>query len=372
MRAPDLRATEVGMMMGTPAYMAPEQVQGARDADPRSDVWALGVMMFELIAGRMPFDIQDAPALFVAIATRDAPTLLDVGAEVTPAISRLVERCLRRQPDDRYPTAAELGRDLRHVIDNTEMEPTGRRSLPPNLVGKVPELSLPKSDPLPQIGAPRGSYGSSADVDAGGETELGYATPEAPSLLPSAPSRKMPEAPELEAPAPRASAVKAQPKPAPRPQPIALESDARASSRIATNEALSGVMLAGSSTSKRTAAHGMYAERPTRDVADMAPLVGLAVVGLVAILGTGLLMQLVHRPEGWAIARFLVGPSQTGILAIQGGLALVAMLVGGNYFWRGIRHWRGDLSGGPPNAIVCAVVAAGAFFAAIELVSAAY
>ena len=44
------------MLMGTPAYMAPEQVQGARDADARSDVWGLGVMMFELIAGRLPFD----------------------------------------------------------------------------------------------------------------------------------------------------------------------------------------------------------------------------------------------------------------------------------------------------------------------------
>ena len=156
-RAPDLRATEVGMMMGTPAYMAPEQVQGARDADPRSDVWALGVMMFELMAGRMPFDMQDAPALFVAIATRDAPTLLEVSADVTPAISRLVERCLRRQPNERYPSAAELGRDLRHVMDNTELEPTGKRSLPPGLLSRIPELAIPKMDPLPVVVSPPSS-----------------------------------------------------------------------------------------------------------------------------------------------------------------------------------------------------------------------
>ena len=69
----------------------------------------------------------------------------------------------------------------------------------------------------------------------------------------------------------------------------------------------------------------MYVERPTREVADMGPLVGMAVVGLVAILGTGLLMQLVHRPDGWPVARFLMGPSSTGALVLQGGLGLVAL-----------------------------------------------
>ncbi len=378
-RAPDLRATEVGMMMGTPAYMAPEQIQGARDADPRS-----GVMMFELIAGRMPFDIPDAPALFVAIATRDAPTLLEVGAEVTPAISRLVERCLRRRPDDRYPSAAELGRDLlRHVMDNTELEPTGRRSLPPGLLARVPELSIPKADPLPVVVSPpsastgadaRNQAASSAEpVDPKGATSLGYATPEAPSLAPP-PPREAPDLPPTPArSAPRAAPPTAQPA-QPAPPAAASAPPARsAPSRLAPEAQLPGVGLApGPSAAKRSAARGMYVERPTRDVADMTPLVGLAVVGLVTILGTGLLMQLAHRPEGWPLARFLVGPSAAGALVIHGGLAVIALVVGASYFWRGIRHWRGDLSGGPPNAIVNAVVAAGAFFAAIELFSAAY
>ena len=301
-RAPDLRATEVGMMMGTPAYMAPEQVQGARDADPRSDVWALGVMMFELIAGRMPFDMQDAPALFVAIATKDAPTLLDVGADVTPAISRLVERCLRRRPDDRYPSAAELGRDLRHVMDNTELEATGKRSLPPGLLAMIPDLAIPKAARLPVvILPPSSSQGGSAEPPAGavdpkGATSLGYATPEAPSLPPPAP------------PPPRAAPAAAQPAAEPA-APSAAPSAPKVPSRLAP-EAMAGVMLSAStSTSKRTAERGMYVDRPTRDVADMTPLVGLGVVGLVTILGTGLLMQLAHRPEGWPIGHFLIGPA---------------------------------------------------------------
>ena len=371
-RAPDLRATEVGMMMGTPAYMAPEQVQGARDADPRSDVWALGVMMFELIAGRMPFDLPDAPALFVAIATRDAPSLLEVNADVTPAISRLVGRCLRRLPDERYPSAAELGRDLRHVMNNTDLEPTGKRSLPPGLLGLGTDLSLPKPGLLPRTG-PRDDGGP---VDPKGATSLGYAPPEAPSLIPPPPrvssstsspspspaaSPSMPQAPELPAAAPRA------PRAAPVQPPL------KAPVRLAPEASMSGVMLAaGKSTSKRIAERGMYVERPTRDVADMKPIVAVGVVGLVAILGTGLLMQLAHRTEGWPIARFAIGPSAMGALVLHGGLGLVALVVGVSYFWRGVRHWRGDLSGGPPSAIINAVVAAGAFFAAIELVTAAY
>src|SRR4051812_31262902 len=141
--APDLRATEAGVMMGTPAYMPPEQVQGARDADSRSDVWALGVMLFEVISGRMPFDARDAPALFITIATKDAPTLLEVRAEVPPEISRVVARCLRRRPDERYPTAAELARDLRHVLDGTELEPTGKHSIPPAALRPVPKALTP-------------------------------------------------------------------------------------------------------------------------------------------------------------------------------------------------------------------------------------
>ena len=371
-RAPDLRATEVGMMMGTPAYMAPEQVQGAREADPRSDVWALGVMMFELIAGRMPFDMQDAPALFVAIATKDAPTLLEVGADVTPAISRLVERCLRRRPDDRYPSAAELGRDLGHVMDNTELEPTGKRSLPPGLLAMIPDLAVPTAARVPRVvSPPSSSRGGDAEpppladaVDPRAATSLGYATPEAPSLFPPAPS------------APRAAPVAASATAAPAAQadaPRAAPSEPKLPSRLAPEASMPGVMLAaGSSTSKRTGEHGMYVDRPTRDVADITPLVGLAVVGLVSILGTGLLMQLAHRPEGWPLGQFLIGASGTGTSALHGGLALAALIVGGTWFWRGIRHWRGDLSGGAPNAIVNALIAAGAFFAAIELISSVY
>jgi hypothetical protein len=148
-------------------------------------------------------------------------------------------------------------------------------------------------------------------------------------------------------------------------------------SRIATADSLPGVGLApGPSSAKRpapmTSMHETHPSRPARDVADLAPIIGLGVVGLVAILGTGLLMQVAHRPEGWPIARFALGPSSEIALALHGALALLALAIGLTYGWRGVRHWRGDLGGGPPNAIVNAVVAGGALFCAIELISAVY
>lgn len=377
-RAPDLRATEVGMMMGTPAYMAPEQVQGARDADPRSDVWALGVMMFELVAGRMPFDVQDAPALFVAIATKDAPTLLDVGAEVTPAISRVVERCLRRRPDERYPSAAELGRDLRHVLDGSELEPTARRSIPPAMRALVPDLAIPEvlvpaiAMPAPPLAMASGApgYGGGAPshaVDPKGATLAGPAfneLNEAPSLPPPPTPRDVTPVSAPRAPAGTTSAA--------APSRPAQESQGPRG-RLAVGASLPGVVLApGPSAVPRPASHAAWGVPPAqaKERTDIAPIVGLGVVGLVAILGTGLLMQLVHRPEGWGVAQFVLGPGHGGALAIHYGLGLVAVAIGFTYCWRGVRHWRGDLAGGPPSAIIHAVIAAGAFFCAIEIVSA--
>ncbi len=354
-RAPDLRATEVGLMMGTPAYMAPEQIQGARDADPRSDVWALGVMMFELIAGRMPFDAQDAPQLFVLIATRDAPTLLEVRADVPPAISRVVERCLRRRPDERYPSAAELGRDLRHVMDGTELEATGKRSIPPALYALVPELRDQRA---------------AAGV---GDTNLSLKAPAAPVIAAVAPAppeseREVPAPPSLVPPPPRAVVSQAPRVHAPKP---VIETDAPQGSRLVASASLPGVMMApGPSVAKRTGSHESWGVNRQNERTDLTPIVGLGVVGLVAILGTGLLMQLAHRPEGWPVARFVFQPASGAALAMHGGLAAVVFAIGVTYCRRGLRHWRGDLGGGAPSAIFSAVVAAVAFFCAIELLSA--
>jgi serine/threonine-protein kinase len=106
------RLTATGVAMGTPMYMSPEQVQGERDIDQRTDVWALGIMLYELTAGRLPFHGESLGAIFVKICTADPEPLRPLAPQVSDAYVAIVERCLRRERSARYPSAAELAADL--------------------------------------------------------------------------------------------------------------------------------------------------------------------------------------------------------------------------------------------------------------------
>ncbi len=110
------RITNTGVAVGTPAYMAPEQVMARRDLDTRVDVWALGVILYEIVAGQLPFAKGDTPgALYVQICTMDPRPLREIVADVPEDYERVVARCLQREREDRYPTARELANELAAV-----------------------------------------------------------------------------------------------------------------------------------------------------------------------------------------------------------------------------------------------------------------
>jgi serine/threonine-protein kinase len=99
--------------MGTPDYMAPEQIEGQR-GDQRTDLYALGTIMFELLAGKMPFTGDSNMVVMAQHLNNTAPRLDHVNPAITPQIAAIVATCLARNPDDRYPDMAAFIEALDH------------------------------------------------------------------------------------------------------------------------------------------------------------------------------------------------------------------------------------------------------------------
>jgi serine/threonine-protein kinase len=99
--------------MGSPTYMAPEQIRSAKHVDMRSDIWSLGVVLFELLSGRTPFPRESVGEIFASILERDAPSLTTVlRGGVPAALSDAVARCLRRDREERFPNVAAFARAI--------------------------------------------------------------------------------------------------------------------------------------------------------------------------------------------------------------------------------------------------------------------
>ncbi|HWE84048.1 MAG TPA: serine/threonine-protein kinase [Terracidiphilus sp.] len=109
------RITHVGVtpMLGTPDYIAPEQVQGKR-GDQRSDIYALGIMLYEMLTGRVPFTGPSPLAVMNDRLVIDPPPVRELNPEITPQLEEIVRRALEREPRHRYATASEMRRDLEH------------------------------------------------------------------------------------------------------------------------------------------------------------------------------------------------------------------------------------------------------------------
>jgi eukaryotic-like serine/threonine-protein kinase len=121
------RLTRDGSTVGTVGYMSPEQVQGL-EADHRSDIFSLGVILYELIAGRSPFKGVHETAIIYEIVNVEAPPISSVRPEIDPELERLVMECLAKEPQELAQSAAELARNLRRVKRDSD----GARSIRPS------------------------------------------------------------------------------------------------------------------------------------------------------------------------------------------------------------------------------------------------
>ena len=100
--------TDPGIAVGTAGYMSPEQVRGA-EVDHRTDIFALGSVLYEMLSGRRAFQRETAAETMTAILKEDPPELLESGVHISPQLDRIVRRCLEKQPRMRFQSAADLG-----------------------------------------------------------------------------------------------------------------------------------------------------------------------------------------------------------------------------------------------------------------------
>jgi TolB-like protein len=107
------RLTGTGVIIGSPHYMSPEQASGSSEIDARSDIYSLGVVLWQMLAGALPFEGPDSQAVLVQHITKPLPSLRGRRRDVQPALARVIERCCAKRPADRFQSAADVAAALR-------------------------------------------------------------------------------------------------------------------------------------------------------------------------------------------------------------------------------------------------------------------
>src|SRR5262245_40599141 len=132
--------TAQGTILGTFQYMAPEQLEG-KDADARTDIFAFGAVVYEILTGRKAFEGKSQASLIAAILDRDPPSISSLQPLTPPHLDHVVRRCLAKSPDERWQTASDLVQELRWAehkpSDVAAAEPRRPRAIPIGLAALV-------------------------------------------------------------------------------------------------------------------------------------------------------------------------------------------------------------------------------------------
>jgi len=143
---PAVGMTTSGMAIGTPAYMAPEQLAGDVNADHRMDIYAVGLLAYELFTGGSPFAESSPAATMAAQLTRDPPELSRLRPDIPQPVSQLIAKCLAKDPARRPQTAAELAEEIDQLVlmtgDKTMTVPVRRRAGAFAIVGAAAAVLL--------------------------------------------------------------------------------------------------------------------------------------------------------------------------------------------------------------------------------------
>jgi hypothetical protein len=131
--------TAFGQVLGTLAYMSPEQAEG-RTVDHRSDIFSLGILLYEMSTGRHPFKGDNNVSTLSAILTATPQPVAEINDSLPPELGAVIARCLARSPDDRYPSATELREDLADL----QAQVSGVPGMPPRPAGLLDLLRRPR------------------------------------------------------------------------------------------------------------------------------------------------------------------------------------------------------------------------------------
>jgi eukaryotic-like serine/threonine-protein kinase len=236
----DMSVTTTGALVGSPAYMSPEQARALREIDPRADLWSVGVLLFEMLTGTRPFPSPTVVGVVADILAGPIPTLASALADVDPRLDAAVRRCLTRDLDKRMPSAAALIEALTPVLADLDAPaPPSERTTAPRVQmqlgyvikkGSAEDVPLDPNDPdeASTIALPRSREPEPSDDDDEKETNVltgsagvamrAVARAALANRAPQAPSRTIPQV-QLVAPPTPPPAVSAKPSSAPPPPP---------------------------------------------------------------------------------------------------------------------------------------------------------
>lgn len=165
----EMKMTRTGTVMGTPYYMSPEQASGSREADHRSDLYAIGVILYEAVTGRVPFDAGTFNQLLFQIVLSDPAPAQQVVPELDPGFANLIAKAMARDVDHRFQTAEELSQALSTWLQSG----TAVSVLPPGANAPMVVRPMQGSQPLIDLrGTPGTAVRGATTPDVWAQSQL--------------------------------------------------------------------------------------------------------------------------------------------------------------------------------------------------------